>query len=46
VRFKSRKPYNILNKTPIEIERRTIKVRKATGFGSEQLAGIVNESSV
>jgi transposase len=44
LRFKSRKPYNILNKTPIEIERRIIKVRKATGFGSEQLASIVNES--
>ena len=44
LRFKSKKPYNILNKTPIEIEKRIIKVRKATGFGSEQLANIVNES--
>ena len=44
LRFKSKRPYNILNKTPIEIEKRVIKVRKATGFGSEQLANIVNES--
>lgn len=44
LRFKSKKPYNILNKTSIEIEKRIIKVRKATGFGSEQLANIVNES--
>jgi Homeodomain-like domain-containing protein len=44
LRFKSKKPYNILNKTPIEIEKRIIKVRKATGFGPEQLANIVNES--
>lgn len=44
LRFKSKKPCNILNKTPLEIEKRIINVRKATGFGSEQLAGIVNES--
>jgi hypothetical protein len=44
LRFKSKRPYNFLNKTPIEIENRIIKVRKATGFGSEQLASIVNES--
>jgi hypothetical protein len=44
LRFKSKKPYNILNKTSIEIEKRIIKVRKATGFGPEQLANIVNES--
>src|SRR3954468_16177579 len=44
LRFKSKKPYNILNKTPIEIEKRIIKVRKATGFGPELLANIVNES--
>ena len=44
LRFKSKKQCNILNKTPIEIERRIIQVRRATGFGSEQLASIVNES--
>jgi len=44
LRFKSRRPSKVLNKTPIEIEKRIIKVRKATGFGSEQLANIVNES--
>jgi hypothetical protein len=43
LRFKSRKPSKILNKTPVEIEKRIIKVRKATGFGSEQLAIIVND---
>ena len=44
LRFKSKKPCNILNKTSMEVENRIIKVRKATGFGSEQLACIVNES--
>jgi hypothetical protein len=44
LRFKSKRPYTILNKTPVEIEERIIKVRKATGFSSEQLASIVNES--
>ncbi|HEY6536020.1 MAG TPA: hypothetical protein VIY08_09560 [Candidatus Nitrosocosmicus sp.] len=44
MRFKSKKPCNILNKTSIEIERRIIQVRRATGFDSEQLASIVNES--
>ncbi len=43
LRFRSRRPYAIVNKTPVEIENRIIKVRKATGFGSEQLANIVNE---
>ena len=43
LRFRSRRPYAIVNKTPDEIENRIIKVRKATGFGSEQLANIVNE---
>ena len=37
LRFKSKKPCNILNKTSMEVEKRIIKVRKATGFGSEQL---------
>jgi hypothetical protein len=44
LRFKSKRPYTIINKTPIEIEERIINVRKATGFGSEQVANIVNES--
>ena len=44
LRFRSRRPYTIVNKTPVEIENKIIKVRKATGFGSEQLANIVNES--
>lgn len=45
LRFKSRAPYTIpKNKTPPDIERRVVEVRNATGFGSEQLALIVNES--
>ena len=44
LRFRSKRPHTILNKTPVEIENRIINVRKATGFGSEQLANIVNES--
>jgi predicted subunit of tRNA(5-methylaminomethyl-2-thiouridylate) methyltransferase len=39
-----RRPNRIPNKTPIEIENRIINIRKATGFGSEQLTSIVNES--
>ncbi|MDN5846547.1 MAG: hypothetical protein L0H53_09775, partial [Candidatus Nitrosocosmicus sp.] len=44
LRFRSRSPSKIPNKTPVEIGNRIINVRKATGFGSEQLANIVNES--
>jgi transposase len=44
LRFKSKRSYTILNKTPVEIEKRIINVRKATAFGSEQLASIVNQS--
>ena len=32
------------NRTPKEVEERIVAVRKATGFGSAQLAAIVNES--
>src|SRR4249919_85725 len=44
LRFKSRKPYNSPSKTPNDIEKRIVEVRNATGFGSEQLVIIVNES--
>src|SRR5487761_1258244 len=45
LRFKSKAPHSTpKNKTPEEIERRVVEVRNATGFGSEQLALIVNES--
>jgi hypothetical protein len=45
LRFRSRAPHTTpRNKTSAEIERRVVDVRKATGFGSEQLATIVNES--
>ena len=44
LRFKSRKPCNSPSKTPNDIEKKIVEVRKATGFGSEQLANIVNKS--
>jgi hypothetical protein len=45
LRFKSKAPHSTpKNRTPSDIERRVIQVRNATGFGSEQLALIVNES--
>jgi hypothetical protein len=45
LRFRSRAPHTTpRNKTPADIEARVVEVRKATGFGSEQLAAIVNES--
>jgi hypothetical protein len=44
LRFRSKRPHTTpKNKTPADIETRVIEVRKATGFGSEQLATIVNE---
>jgi Homeodomain-like domain len=45
LRLRSRAPHTTpRNKTPSDIETRVVEVRKATGFGSEQLAAIVNES--
>ena len=44
LRFKSKKPDNITNRTSYVIESRIVTVRKATGFGPEQLANLVNES--
>ncbi|MGH2638042.1 MAG: helix-turn-helix domain-containing protein, partial [Rhabdochlamydiaceae bacterium] len=45
LRFKPNTPHTPpKNKTPEVIENRVIEVRKATGFGSAQLAAIVNES--
>jgi leucine-zipper of insertion element IS481 len=44
LRFRSKRPHTEpRNKTPADIERRVVEVRNATGFGSEQLATIVNE---
>ena len=44
LRFRSKRPHTTpRNKTSPDIERRVVEVRKATGFGSEQLAAIVNE---
>jgi transposase len=44
LRFRSRRPHTApKNKTSPDIEQRVIEVRHATGFGSEQLAAIVNE---
>jgi len=44
LRFRPKRPHTAPNnKTPPDVERRVVEVRKATGFGSEQLAAIVNE---
>lgn len=44
LRLKSRRPHTSPRKTPADIENRVVEVRKATGFGPEQLSNIVNES--
>jgi hypothetical protein len=44
LRFKSKRPCNSPSKTPNDVEKKIVEVRKATGFGSDQLANIVNES--
>jgi hypothetical protein len=45
LRFRSKRPHTMpRNKTPLDIERRVMEVREATGFGADQLAAIVNES--
>ena len=44
LRFRSKRPHATpMNKTPPDVERRVVEVRNATGFGSDQLAAIVNE---
>ena len=44
MRFRSKRPHNSPSRTPNDIEKRIVEVRNATGFGSEQLVNIVNES--
>ena len=44
LRFRSRRPHSTPNKTSEDVEKRVIEVRRATGFGPEQLASIVKES--
>lgn len=44
LRFRSKRPHNSPSRTPNDIEKRIVEVRNATGFGSEQLVTIVNES--
>ena len=44
LRFRSKIPHNSPSRTPNDIEKRIVEVRNATGFGSEQLVNIVNES--
>ncbi|MGH9999767.1 MAG: helix-turn-helix domain-containing protein [Nitrososphaeraceae archaeon] len=44
LRFRSKRPRNSPSRTPNDIEKRIVEVRNATGFGSEQLVNIVNES--
>jgi hypothetical protein len=43
LRFKLKKPYNITNRTSYIIENRIVAVKKAAGFGPEQLANLVDE---
>ena len=44
LRFKSKRPHTApRNKTPPDVEKRVVEVGDGTGFGSEQLAAIVNE---
>jgi hypothetical protein len=44
LRFRSKRPHTTpKNKTPPDIEQRVVELRNATGFGSDQLAAIVNE---
>src|SRR5438105_10078553 len=45
LRLRSTRPHNSPRKTPADIESRVVEVRKATGFGSEQLSIIVNQST-
>ena len=44
LRFKSKRPKTIPNKTPKDIEDKVVAVRKATGFGPKPVSDIVNES--
>jgi len=44
LRFRSKRPHNSPGRTPYDIEKRIVEVRNATGFGSEQLVNIVNQS--
>ena len=44
LRFRSKRPHNSPSRTPNDIEKMIVEVRNATGFGSEQLVNIVNES--
>lgn len=44
LRFRSKRPKTIPNKTPIEIEEKILAVRKATGFGPKPVSDLVNES--
>jgi hypothetical protein len=44
LKFRSKRPHNSPSRTPIDIEKRIVEVRNATGFGSEQLVNIVNQS--
>lgn len=44
LRFESRRPKTVNNRTPPEIEEIVLAVRRATGFGPEPVSTIVNES--
>lgn len=44
LRFRSKRPKNIPNQTPREIEKQVLAVRRASGFGSKPVSDLVNES--
>lgn len=44
IRFRSKRPKNISNRTSPEIEEAVVVVRNATGFGPEPISELVNEA--
>lgn len=45
LRFRSKRPKRIPNRTPRNIEKKILAVRKASGFGPRAVSAIVNESN-
>lgn len=46
LRFRSKRPKNIPNHTPEEIEKKVLRVRRATGFGPGPVSDLVNKSLI
>ena len=44
LRFRSKRPKTSPKRSPDELEQRIIKLRRETGFGSDQIAVLLNES--